>query len=1735
MHIRTIIAIAALMLGSTVSAQTDFSGVAALAGRLGGNALTEKLNFAEWSGETSEKAQIIPGDGAFTIKATSVHLAAVALGVYLREVAHGHISWCGKRLPAEWPVPATTIDVATRYPYAMAYNYCTLSYTMAYWGKEAWQNEIDRLALSGYSQALVMAGVQKIWSLTMQQLGYTEQQRHDFIVDDAVQAWWLMGNLQALGDGTEAGHYPIVTDEQIETDAEIGQFIVRQMRAVGIEPILQGFIGLIPSSTTVAQIAEKLGYEASDTTKVQIFRNGDYVAGQKNPDLLDPTCEAFKMFSDTWNANLKTVYGMTDAADYPKFLGGDLFHESSPPSSMTTEQKVNCAKFVQQYQQNAFPGVTWVLQSWQGSPDQNLRNGLNPAHTIIQYLDQTMSATDARVAGATFHNQTDNVYLPYVWVEVMNFGGNTGMHGAFRRFRNVGTLGEGSEYFRGYGLLSEGLETNPVSYDLYNSRFTETTKETQNIDDSELQDWLEAYRLRRYGYTDDNLKAAQTICANTVWTCTRDQQGTIESVFCANPGYSITSVSAWGPTTGTPYDRNELVKAAKYMLAAAQSQPALLDLETFRYDFVEIFQQLLADRAREILPECAASKPRRDSFRRMLGLLDSILACSDEWRLDRKEARVTPKAGAAARAAYRRMITTWTPGARGQTQLSQYAHRSYAGLVKHYHAVKWNAFFDLADGLTTQAAYNTLCRDLDRDFPSADLEATPTDGDPVSIAEAILAEISPKSFTWTGAAGDNTFEGANWQRDGQTGNVNWEDEGDATIAASKLTITAGSAVAVGDMTVVPSASVKSYDTGYISASTPVATGWTGLTLAELARDYRLTGTMNGGWVAEGEAEGYCHTFNEDGTALTAQMQKLDGGFLKAVALQFTVNNDEIYVKALWVRNRNDKAIGDNLASLGNSTGSPAVAESDDAAGYGIKSLALRRGELTLAGGPYAIRGTLHAPNCTLAFPGGATIANLKLAGGKTMVLALPTSGELAVNAVELGAGASLALAGDWIDSTRIKLPRTLLAAATYTDSEGRPREFSIDSEGYIHLKTAPHSYSSDYISATDTATGWTDLTLAELATCEFTGKMNGGYINGGPINVHGYQIAMGENELKVQLQAVNDSYTKAVTLVFTVNASGEICVRAEKPSYADRSALGTDISSGNGKLATDDDAEGYGIKSFAIAAAGVRIAETGANYSSLMTAVAAAKGDSLSTTKTIEIYGDIAAEAFGDGDGNYPVKLQIAASGNLTAPAVDDFLYWNKAWALDVYGTLDLGAYSLSFGPSYSQSLTFRPGSHIIFTSGRGISVFETATLTFPDDAEDARPAIIDAALQLRKTTTAEVAAGATAIINGDLLDKGSQGGDAHVEFAKSGDGRLELNGSIMTGAISVRATAGVLARSLKANESFVLTLETGATAEIASADPDYKIEIAQAGSVHTYTSVPRVYLFRVTEPGNISVNQAGVNYESFTDALAAAKALQKANPASEVKIWIYSASVIEAAMAKVEAYNAANDTKITQFGDGNGNEIKGWRLLIWNYDKTFWEPTNGTDTHGNRGQAYLDGTLVNICADDIVVFDRSQTSCIYIEATRQPRIRLNEQVAVNFGVTANTHNLPENSTVELAAGSQLTLSNYSRQGEGRIKSSRIDGPGIVTVDTAKLSSINIEATEGTAEIHAPDGVTFKVAGATTTPLVLKGMNSRVTAPSSIAQPTVRSGLAGKTVKRRLDANTYSYFLGEKALMVIIF
>ncbi len=1752
-------------------AAVDFTGVKALAGRVSPE-LASKVEFQELNA-TGDEARISAKDGKVLIRATNPRSASLAIGRYIRDVAKGHISWCASRIPTEWPLPESEIAVKPLHPYAIAYNYCTISYTMAFWGEAEWRKEIDRLALQGYNIVLMTAGLQKVWNLTLQDMGYTEAQRKNYIADDAASAWWHMGNLQGLGGPVSA--------EQIERDAALGKWMVGAMREVGIEPIFQGFVGLIPSSTSDDQLADS-----------NIFRTGNW-SGFKNPDILDPTCGAFKTFSEKWYANIKKVYALNNEADYPKFLGGDLFHESSPPGSMSADDQRLCAVNAQSYQQAAFPGVIWILQSWQGSPVQNLRNGLDPKYTLIQALDQRMHNTGT--SGASYVNNTTGEYLPWVWVEVMNFGGNTGMHGAFRRFRNIGNIpGSGTgaaDSFKGYGLLSEGLETNPSSYDMFADAFTKPDGASQNVSDGDLPKWLEDYRLRRYGYTDDNLALAHHICSTSVWDCAKNQQGTVESVFCADPSYNVTCVSTWGPTTGTPYPRHVLIEAARLYLASAKAKPELLDLETFRYDFVEIFQQILADKAREMLPQCATSSKLRADFMKFIDLVDQILSCSDEWRLDKKEARVKTKASDTGVAAYRRMITTWILGANGTSNLSEYAHRSYAGLMKHYYAERWQAFFDIADGVKTKTEYDSFVATLNRTFPTATLAATPVDGDPIAIAEAILNALEPPVLKWTDAAQDNLWKGANWvDRNGDA--VLWFDNNDVVLSGVGEIIAADENVQVGNIELETSFRSASYSYGgesgaYITEKTDL--GWSGVTLDDLA-DAGYRGTFAGAWMGGEKLEcaGYHVKRVDDGVTLQMQVRhNSSGDYVKVVSLKLFIEDGKVYGQYQWAKNGNSNTLGTEFTQSMTSANSNPDGYENGVPKYGIIGLRMYKASFVTITGALTVNGEVRLKRGeTLSLPDITRLADLEVVDGAAS-LVLGGNQNLTVNNLTFSNGGKLvvkgssstltgATGGESIsfisqsgDVPEISPGSLVYVCTTQGDQNyGKEQELVIGSNGVAKRKLGEMT-SDGFITKDLVSLGWRDLTIDDLLKMEFTGTMTGGWMgnkdsSGNVISyrhvpVRGYRIERTGDELTVWMQCEDDGFLKGLPVTLKIE-NGVVWMKGADCRNKSKGVFGDDLSNGtNVNLATSETAKGYGVYGFTAKPAAAHVADTAANYTSLDDAITAAKA---TTSKALSVINDVKySTALGLTGG---IKLTIE-EGVMLLSDVNDGTDWGGTCEIIVKGILNIGNHRWTF--SNNNILTLYTGGVVRGTgdgtnNGCAVEIHgsEHTVKVYKGAGEVAE---LNCAVGLSSSIVFDVEEGAALKLG--ATNGGNQNGGART-IKKIGKGELEFIGTIYQNATVVTGSdaSGTIKKSLSPLEVFKVQKGAGEVEIIVfSSDEDYKIVESVEGALTLYTSVKCDWVANVTDVEDAREDSHGTKYESLDEAIAALATTPNGRiwligeykssiqaPEGWVKedspygteLWKVAARLNDTNYRTLEgafeAYKVGDKLIIV---DASIPMPKSWRLINDRpFKLVYWKEGNftpGVDVYDDEAK---DSTVEYDPSVHMVVF--TSNVAIYPSASSTTPVYLMVKDGVTLQVghdgRGDNFNLPSNSYVELGKGAKLEFiywGNNAKQGTAKIDSLTVDGAGTIGYDASKTHPPEIGTFRGTATLVIEDGETVN-AGSVENPVELRGTGKllltseesaeavkfslEVPKVEGLTKETYMSYFKNKVVKN--DDNTYS-------------
>ncbi|MBQ8235054.1 MAG: alpha-N-acetylglucosaminidase N-terminal domain-containing protein, partial [Clostridia bacterium] len=104
-------------------------------------------------------------NGKVLIKGDEGVSIATGLNYYLKYFCKVHVSQQTEQvtMPATIPQVKETVRVESPYEVRYAYNYCTLSYTMPFYGFDEWQRELDYLALSGVNVILDTTATEALW------------------------------------------------------------------------------------------------------------------------------------------------------------------------------------------------------------------------------------------------------------------------------------------------------------------------------------------------------------------------------------------------------------------------------------------------------------------------------------------------------------------------------------------------------------------------------------------------------------------------------------------------------------------------------------------------------------------------------------------------------------------------------------------------------------------------------------------------------------------------------------------------------------------------------------------------------------------------------------------------------------------------------------------------------------------------------------------------------------------------------------------------------------------------------------------------------------------------------------------------------------------------------------------------------------------------------------------------------------------------------------------------------------------------------------------------------------------------------------------------------------------------------------------------------------------------------------------------------------------------------------
>ena len=586
---------------------------------------------------------------------------ASALNWYLKYYCHRQVSWCGDNLdlPDRLPAVAEKVRRVTPYPHRVYLNYCTFSYTMAWWDWARWEREIDWMALHGINMPLAVTGQEAVWQATLRKFKMSDDEIRSFFSGPAFLPWQWMANLEGWG-----GPLP---QSWIESHADLGRKILRRERELGMTPILQGFTGFVP-----LKLREK--YPRAHIQQKPKW--GRVFDGTAQLDPLDP------LFRDLGKA---FVEEQTRLFGTDHWYAADPFHESKPPSD-APDYLPAVAKVILETLEAADPRAKIAMQTW------SMREPVVRAIPEDRLL--MLDLTSGKWKGSqAFWGR------PWVAGLLHNYGGRTFLGGDVPKYlAGAPSLLHDPKAGRlaGVGVFPEAIIHNPVVY--------EAGTEIAWWDASpDVTKWFHDYTRARYGRVVPEAEAAWDLLRRSVYG-RGAESGSMETPICARPALKSERAAPNAQFTRR-YDPQDLWAAWAELDAAA---PALGGEDTYRFDLVDLARQCLADLSIPLQHDIAVAYRRSDaaalkaSSERFLDLaddLDTLLGTRREfllgawledakrWATDEAERRQYERNA-------RLLITVWGPPDDNAAMLFDYSNRQWSGLISGFYRPRWKKFLD---------------------------------------------------------------------------------------------------------------------------------------------------------------------------------------------------------------------------------------------------------------------------------------------------------------------------------------------------------------------------------------------------------------------------------------------------------------------------------------------------------------------------------------------------------------------------------------------------------------------------------------------------------------------------------------------------------------------------------------------------------------------------------------------------------------------------------------------------------------------------------------------------------------------------------------------------------------------------------------------------------------------------------------------------------------------------------
>lgn len=633
------------------------------------------FTFEKIKSETGQDVyEVIALGGKVLVKGSSTIAMTRGAYDYLRTACNVQYTWSTHELPLTVPSPLPDYTIrrtSSPFKYRQYLNPCTFGYTTAYWQWDDWEKELDWMALHGINLSLALNGTGSVLQKVFKDMGLTNEELDSYFNGPAFLPWQYMGNVY--------GHDAPLPASYIKKNQELQDKILTRMRQLGIEPIVQGFGGLVPKAYS----------RVNPGVELRKMKGWCNFPEQNQAYLLPPGSAEFATIGKRYVEEYKEQYGPVH------FYLTDPFSENKLPLTPG-----NFENELAQYGRSVSEGIAagdpkgvWVMDGWAfaSNPQEWSKDAVKSL--LSQVLPDKMMILDMASDSYKGYQKYDGYNgKPWIYGYTPNIGGDNHLNGDLIRTAadmNSFIMGPKKGAVVGLGISPEGIDNNEVVYEL----LTDLAWASGEI---KVKEWIQDYAKQRYGDYDEHANLAWLDLLGSSYSNAINQP---HNLLQSRP--PIDAAANQSGSLGLQQVASELLKASEKF----GKNPI------YRYDISLITSQYAAAMADQLLAKAMqyynSGDPKMGSqaFHKAFDLIegaDALLSTQKDLRFENLVEQARKMGKDEAESGYyvsdlKRQATVW--GTTENEYIHDFAGKLMSGLMRDYYLVRWQKYAEaLADG-----------------------------------------------------------------------------------------------------------------------------------------------------------------------------------------------------------------------------------------------------------------------------------------------------------------------------------------------------------------------------------------------------------------------------------------------------------------------------------------------------------------------------------------------------------------------------------------------------------------------------------------------------------------------------------------------------------------------------------------------------------------------------------------------------------------------------------------------------------------------------------------------------------------------------------------------------------------------------------------------------------------------------------------------------------------------------